>query len=271
MTHKTYFVTGDTHGQVNNRLRQLWQNNKSQYNRNNAALIILGDAGLNFFLNEQDNREKRRVQERGYIVYCLRGNHEERPENIPTMKKWYDSEVNNYVYREPQFPNIRYLIDGEVYYFNNYSALALGGAYSVDKEYRLRTAIPGTPWTGWFEGEQLTKEEMARIEYELSGRAVDFVLSHTCPISWEPRDLFLNSIPQGSIDKSMELWMEDFKNMLNWNIWLFGHFHADRLIRPGVEMLYTDIATLDSIYKRWNQGPVEWWLEKDPNYYMGVG
>ena len=39
----------------------------------------------------------------------------------------------------------------------------------------------------------------------------------------------------------METWMDKFKDALNWNIWLFGHYHRDRLVRPHVEMLSTDI------------------------------
>lgn len=270
MGKKTYLVTGDAHGNVNEKLRQLWSNSKHKYNSKNASLIILGDAGLNFFLNKSDNQEKIRVQNRGYIVYCLRGNHEERPENISSMIKWYDDEIKNFVYREPQFPNIRYLIDGNVYSFNDYSALAVGGAYSIDKPYRLRQA-GNAPWSGWFKDEQLTKAEMAAIESEHGGKYFDFVFSHTCPISWQPESLFIKGIGQETIDKTMEIWMEEFKTKIEWKVWLFGHFHDDRLIRPGVEMLYNDIVTLDSIYERWMPGhEIEWWLEKDPNYYMGV-
>lgn len=62
--------------------------------------------------------------------------------------------------------------------------------------------------------------------------------------------------------------METFKDALNWNIWLFGHYHRDRLVRPHVEMLSTDIQKLDDIYKRWNDPdeiiPLYW--EFDPKF-----
>ena len=45
----------------------------------------------------------------------------------------------------------------------------------------------------------------------------------------------------------MENWLETFKDKIDWDIWLFGHFHDDRLVRPGVEMYYNDIVSMKSI------------------------
>jgi 3-oxoacid CoA-transferase subunit A len=95
-------------------------------------LIILGDAGFNFYLNKTDWKLKRNTNNTGYTIYCVRGNHEERPENlkIPLV---YDEEVNGLVYCEKEFPNIKYFVDGSSYDIKGYSVLTIGGAYSVDK------------------------------------------------------------------------------------------------------------------------------------------
>ena len=99
----------------------------------------------------------------------------------------------------------------------------------------------------------------------------DFVLTHTCPISWEPRDLFLGMIDQSTVDKSMELWMDDLKDKITWKVWLFGHYHRDRLERPRVEMFYHNMEDLDTIWKRWTTDEeLPWWLAKSPNYWMGI-
>lgn len=103
-----------------------------------TALIILGDAGFNFYLNKSDYKNKKQVNDMGYIVYCLRGNHEERPENIPGMAIMVDHDIHGEVYVESMFSNIRYLMDGNVYDFGIFSTLCIGGAYSVDKWYRLQ-------------------------------------------------------------------------------------------------------------------------------------
>jgi 3-oxoacid CoA-transferase subunit A len=98
------------------------------------------------------------------------------------------------------------------------------------------------------------------------------VLSHTCPISWEPTDLFLNCIDQSTVDKSTEVWMEKIKDIFKWQIWCFGHFHADRIERPHVEMFFNDIEELDAVWLRWHKyrtdGELDWWLDKSPNFYM---
>ena len=76
---KNWFVTGDTHGQILSRLSLI---NAGKYATSQSALIILGDAGINFWLNKTDRNLKRNIQNTGFTLYCVRGNHEERPENL---------------------------------------------------------------------------------------------------------------------------------------------------------------------------------------------
>ena len=274
---KNWFVTGDTHGQVLFRLSQI---NAGKYATSQSALIILGDAGINFYLNKTDQNLKRNIQNTGFTIYCVRGNHEERPENLPNMRSVYDENVKGEIFQEDEYPNIRYLKDGGEYDINGSYVLCIGGAYSVDKWYRLnRVGVTGKldkdylnpRKTGWFPDEQLLDWEMTTIEKEHFGKHYDVILTHTCPISWEPRDLFLAGLDQSTVDKSMEKWLDDFKNHIDWKIWLFGHYHDDRLVRPGVEMYFNDIEDWDTVMKRWeNPDNLDWWLKKDPNYDGGL-
>ena len=70
----------------------------------------------------------------------------------------------------------------------------------------------------------------------------------------------------------MELWLEELKNKINYDIWLFGHFHADRIERPKSEICYTDIEEIDNTYNRWNTKDelekVDYQYDKGPNYYI---
>lgn len=259
---KRWIVTGDTHGDVQTRLKNIKMNMPIEH-PSEYGVIILGDAGINYRFNEAEAAWKKRIDNMGFTIYCVRGNHEERPANIPTMSVWYDDEVKGIVFREPKYPNIRYLKDGEIYTFGNYTAFILGGAYSVDKYYRLATG------KCWFPNEQLTESEMRSIESYLPTVKCDFVFSHTCPISWQPRDLFLSVVDQSKVDNTMEMWLEEIKNKFSWQIWLFGHYHDDRLVRPKVEMFFTDYEFLDNIASRWDEAATPpWWMKKDPNYYM---
>ena len=183
---KTWLVTGDTHGKVAERLATI------ESNPQETAVIILGDAGLNFYLNKTDRNEKRKVQQTGFTIYCVRGNHEERPGRVSTMECNWDETVHGMIYQEPEFPNIRYFVDGCEYQIANHSALVIGGAYSVDKYYRLSRYHNGqSHFLGWFEQEQLSEGEMLTTMCNVCGRSFDFVLTHTCPFDWMPTDLFL--------------------------------------------------------------------------------
>ncbi len=248
---KNVIITGDTHGRVISRLANI-ACDYPNYKPEETAIIILGDAGINFYLNNSDKKNKYQINERGYKIYCVRGNHEERPENISTMKFIYDEEVGNWVYMEEEYPNIKYLADGGIYMFKGYRCLAIGGAYSVDKWYRLQCAgAQGSSFSGWFEDELLTEEEMNNLTKALKDQSVDFVFTHTCPHSVEPTDLFLDCIDQSTVDKSMEYWFEDLSHIFDWKIWCFGHFHADRIEKPRMEQFYYLYDEISSIYNRW--------------------
>lgn len=255
-----YLVTGDIHGNVKTLIARL-----KDYKPEETAVILLGDVGLNYGRNQhypaQDRIFKEHLQNSGFTFYCLRGNHEERPQNVPGITIEYDGEVNNDVYLEYDFPNIRYLMDGKIYVFNGYSCLALGGAYSVDKYWRLANGRK------WFPEEQLTKKEQQEILDNVRGLRVDFILSHTCPFDYMPRDLFLSVVDQNTVDNNMELWLNRIACEVNWFIWLWGHFHDDRLIRPNMEMLYNEIYDIEDIYERHYTCNYRY-MKKDPNFFM---
>ena len=95
---------------------------------------------------------------------------------------------------------------------------------SVDKMYRLMNGY------SWFPQEQLNDEEMKHglelLDYH--DWQVNIVLSHTCPICFEPTDLFLSFIDQSSVDKTMERYLGQIEYTLNYKLWMWGHYHAFR-------------------------------------------
>ena len=227
-----YIVTGDTHGDMH-------RFKKYPYEREgNTAIIILGDSGVNYFLSLRDRRVKHELQDSGYLYYLVRGNHEARPEEVADIELTNDLLVGNEVYVEPEFPAIRYLKDGGIYNFNGHKTLVIGGAYSVDKWYRLSRNLI------WHKNEQLIGEEKEKIYETVKGQDFDFVFTHTCPYSWIPTDLFIPGINQDTVDNSTELWLEDIKEAINYKVWLFGHYHADRIERPGVEQYFKSFSVL---------------------------
>lgn len=210
-----FYITGDTHGNFNriNYFCEKFETSKED------ILCILGDAGINYYLNKKDYMLKQALQEMPITFFCIHGNHEERPFNISTYitKKWN----GGIVYYEEEFPNILFAKDGEIYNINGKSILVIGGAYSVDKEYRL---LKG--WS-WFKDEQPNKEIVKYIEKQITKqRHFDIVLTHTCPIGTEPRHMFLPFIDQSKVDKTTELLLQRIADWITFDNWYFGHFHG---------------------------------------------
>ena len=93
-------------------------------------------------------------------------------------------------------------------------------------------------------------------------------MTHTCPLSWEPTDLFLGGIDQSRVDKFMETFLDDIKDRCSWSVWCFGHYHADRVERPCVEQFYMDYEDMEVVWNRYYGKKTyaqEWWLPKSPH------
>ena len=102
----------------------------------NDIIVILGDVGMNYYGNKYgDRRNKKRLNDFDVPILCIHGNHEMRPDTLITYRE--DPWMGGTVYFEEEFPNLFFAKDGEVYDLEGTKALAVGGAYSVDKWYRL--------------------------------------------------------------------------------------------------------------------------------------
>ena len=231
------WVTGDTHG---NFVRLDAFCRRVGITREDT-IIILGDAGFNYYLDERDTLKKRYAGTFPATIFCIHGNHEVRPQRIPTyLKRAY---CGGKVYYEESYPNILFAMDGEVYDFDGYSCIAIGGAYSVDKRYRLAHG-----W-GWWPDEQPDEETKEKVERKLAilGNKVDIVLSHTCPFRYQPVETFLPGINQDKVDKTTELWLEKIEKCLTYKKWYCGHFHISKQI-DRMQFVFEDYQYLRSIY-----------------------
>lgn len=261
---KHWLVVGDLHGNCSpnfdNALRIIGDGDPSEY-----GVIVLGDAGFQFTHKSRDTRFKSAAEEYGFFIYVLRGNHEDRIVHSESAVWFNDPNVGGEVAFEPEFPLIRYFKDIPCEYtIGGYRCLTMPGAFSVDKDWRLKNSMT------WFPDEQLSPQEMKDGIWLCSGKTYDFVLSHTCPISWMPRDLFLPMIDQSKVDYSMENYLEGIRKIIGFKVWCFGHYHRDRLERPNAQMFFQEVESMDDIFARVTQ-PVaapDYKHIKSPNYYM---
>ena len=209
------YITGDTH-------REFSRLNYIKNIKENDMLIVLGDTGINYCLDNEDISYKEYLKKFKIKIFCVRGNHEERPENIDSYK-----EVNMFdgkVYIEKNYPNLIFAKDGEIYNIDGKSFLVIGGAYSIDKNYRLLYGYK------WFKDEQLTDIEMKNILEKIKGKHFDIVLTHTCPYKYEPTETFLNDIDQTKVDKTMEHFLDKVEESISYNKWYCGHYHIEKKI-----------------------------------------
>ena len=210
------YVTGDTH----RRFTRLFEFCETNHTTIEDTLVILGDAGINIYCDTRDDDKKNELLNLPVTLLCVHGNHEERPFLLGYQEKEWKGGM---VYYEEKYPNLLFAKDGEIYDFDGKKAVVIGGAYSVDKYYRLRNYLP------WFESEQPTEEIKHYVETQLEqcGWSVDYVFSHTAPIKYEPTWSFLPGINQSLVDKTTERWLQTICDKLTFQEWYAGHYHVD--------------------------------------------
>lgn len=214
-------VTGDIHGEVHRVADAVARFGLDNYD----TIVLLGDVGMNYYGNKRgDRHRKKRLNNLGVTMICIHGNHEMRPETIVTYheEQWH----GGVVYVEDEFPNLLFAKDGEVYDIAGKKAIVIGGAYSVDKWYRLQCDLH------WFPDEQPSVEIKNRVEQKLEklGWKVDLVWTHTCPEKYTPREAFLSGVNQATVDNSTEQWLDTIEDRLEYEDWYCGHWHINKRI-----------------------------------------
>ena len=229
------YITGDTHRDFT-RVKYLA---KRANPARDDVLIILGDAGINYYgdVDMRDFLLKSHLSRLPITLFCVHGNHEQRPESIGTYEEidWHGGKV----YAEPNFPNLLFAKDGEGYDIAGKRCVVIGGAYSVDKPLRL-----AHDW-GWWPDEQPSEDIRRRVEQRLDAENwdVDCVFSHTCPLKYEPVECFLQGVDEKGVDSSTEEWLDGIEGKLEYRHWYCGHFHINKTI-DRLRFLFQDIIEL---------------------------
>ena len=271
-----FYVTGDIHGDIIDLRNRCVKNNLTEKD----TVIIVGDVGVNYFLNENDIKTKKETLKIKPTIFCIHGNHEARPETIITYsaKRWNGGTV----YYEPEFPNLLFAKDGEVYDLDGKQTLVCGGAYSVDKYYRNwyaglvnvglfsmqiqrwlmqlnngnyiieKDAVDGvvedapSNLTHWWANEQPSEFSKQKCLDELAKRNwnIDVILTHTSPVKFEPTEMFLSNVNQDLVDKTTEMFLDELEEKTNYQKWYAGHYHTDKKVNDYFQLLYKDLMPL---------------------------
>lgn len=247
-----FYITGDKHRNFDSVERFCCENGT----RKKDVMIILGDAGFNYYGDKRDDDLKERASNMNITFFCLHGNKENRPSNVGTYGK--RSFCGGKVYYEPKYPNIFFAIDGETYNFEGREYIVLGGAHSVDKNLCLQKGLP------YWEDEMPTPILMKYIERRLAEREYKIygVLTHTCPFRYLPTEMFMTTRQsarvkrtpkllkffqkkpfQPDIDRTTEYWLGELEQKLDYKEWFCGHYHVDKPI-DKITMMFQEIRPL---------------------------
>lgn len=226
------YITGDTHRNFD-RIEYFCGKAKTA---TEDILIILGDAGINFFGGERDEMLKLYLASLPITLFCIHGNHEMRPWHVEDCSAYMFHD--GIVYGQKRFPNLHFAKDGEVYDFAGHQCLVIGGAYSVDKQYRLERNLK------WFDDEQPDDTIKLHVLRKIDENPqIDIVLSHTCPQKYVPTEMFLRMVDQSTVDKSTEQFLDRVEESVKYQKWYCGHWHTDKSV-DKMRFVFNDFLEL---------------------------
>lgn len=211
-------LTGDIHGDP----QRIVDYCRKEHLTEKDVIVLLGDVGANFFGGERDEYVKTALNNCGPKMFCVHGNHEMRPWNVPgyQLREWNGGKV----WVQEEYPNLLFAKDGEIFDLGGYKCIVIGGAYSVDKTRRI---IRGY---GWWEDEQPSGEIKEYVECQLRENNIDVILSHTCPLKYVPVEMFLPGINSRKVDDNTEQWLDVIEDNFDYKAWYCGHWHTDKRV-----------------------------------------
>lgn len=173
-------MAGDTHG-TQEHCRYLIRTAKAEYC---DRVFVLGDWG--YWEHQQEgirfcDKLNRYCEELGIPMYFLDGNHDK----TSLLLEKYGDQPDEEGFLQVR-PMLRYAGRGHRWTWDGIRFISLGGAYSVDKGWRLQSeASRGKPGTLWFPEEEMSDEDMALILKNTD--EVDVMLAHDKPRGSNPR------------------------------------------------------------------------------------
>lgn len=223
------YITGDTHGSID-----IHKLNKRCFDDTNLTkddyLIICGDFGLVWDNSPEEKYWLDWLNEKNYTTLFIDGNHENLSLlNSYPVEIWSGGKIHKI--RDSVF----HLIRGQVFTIDNHTYFTMGGAASVDKDWR-------TPGKSWWPEEMPSNDEYEEAiqNLKLHNHQVDYIITHTAPTS-----IVNQLIPEIKPPDRLTDFLEDIKKSVKYKHWYFGHFHGDRDIDEKHTLLYYNIIPLE--------------------------
>jgi predicted phosphodiesterase len=219
------YVVGDTHGSIldTNKL-----SNKRFKATEDDVVIQLGDFGWVWYpigTNKEQEYWLDNLANKPYSLYVVLGNHENY-DIIFNLPLEYIDEVQGLCYvLKRSTGNIYFFERGGIYTIQGKTFLCIGGALSIDREYR-------NDGTSWWHQEYLsyTEELKCLTNLDKHNWEVDFMLTHTCPTSQVSNFTIDDYSPKydDKVASFIHKIVRDKRFKCPENH--FGHFHLDKIV-----------------------------------------
>lgn len=205
------FITGDTHQSID-----IFKLNAQNFPVQKELtkedfLIVCGDFGMIWSNSEEEMWWRNWLDERNFTTLFVDGNHE----NFELLKTFPVTEWNG---GKVQLINdsIIHLMRGQVYTINGKKFFTMGGATSIDKQFRIEGK-------SWWEEEIPSKEEFdeALDNLEKHNFEVDYVITHTASNNIMKEMCYIKE------NNPLNSFFNMLEDDLKFKHWYFGHFHDD--------------------------------------------
>ena len=152
----------------------------------------------------------------GVKIYFVGGNHE----NWDHLEAWMKINPKNYTGNYVVRSHIFFIPDGNRWMWSGKWFMGVGGAVSVDKDWRLHAErTKYGPRTLWWDQEQL--DESVLFKLEQSKVKTDYLFTHDCPTN-APFYNRMKDDPQSQMHRQL---MDRLGKAVRPKMWFHGHMH----------------------------------------------
>ena len=232
-------ITGDTHHFEVERLSYRHSKGLTKQLTKDDYVIITGDFGLIWdepggIYYKSEQHWLNWLNEKPWTTLFVDGNHENhtRLSELETIEMFGADvgKVNDSVY---------HLRRGRVYEIDGKRILTMGGAASIDRDRR-------TEGEDWWPEELPSHEEYDKCtESVILNPKVDYIVTHTAPLSESNHLLLTSGKGLIDVDRSLERYLDYVKENVEFDKWFFGHYHIDMKFNDKYFALFRDIVNAE--------------------------
>ena len=84
------------------------------------------------------------------------------------------------------------------------------------------------------------------MEQQLADRnwSIDVMLTHTCPTKAVPKEKYIRTVDQSTVDTSTEDWLDSIEDRLTYKDWYCGHWHIEKQV-DNIHFIYKNVTKIE--------------------------